>query len=144
MRFMRIADGDKRVAICEMINHTAYSTLAKLLRNCARNSSPPRRYSLNFFDSGVADDRATTASTTRFRIVVCGRSTSPKRKVACTRVPPWGATVRCLVYRYARDPELQVDLKPCLMLETRLTSVLLSWFETSSILSWNVCNTAWD
>lgn len=123
-----------------MINYTTYSTLAKLFRNCARNSNPPRRCNLSYFDSGVADDRATTASTTRFRIVVCGRSTSPKRKVACTSVPPWGATVRCLVYRYARGPELQVDLK--LILDTwDQLMLVLSWWDLKHSVSYLVtCN----
>lgn len=57
------------------------------LRNCARTAGPPRlAISLDFFFSirvsRTIEQRL--ASTTRFRIVVCGRSTSPKRKVART------------------------------------------------------------
>lgn len=70
-----------------------------------------RERSLDFFfpirASRTIEQRL--ASTTRFRIVVCGRSTSPKRKVARA------ATTRshhtpCL-YRYARGTRLQVDPK---------------------------------
>lgn len=53
-----------------------------------------------FRDSSVADDRAPTASTTRFRIVVCGCSTSPKRMIAPTATMRSHRTRR--VYRYVR------------------------------------------
>lgn len=77
---------------------------------CANRGPAPSSRDLLIFFFSIRASRTIEqrlASTTRFRIVVCGRSTSPKRKVART------ATVRshhtpCL-YRYARGTRLQVD-----------------------------------
>lgn len=74
----------------------------------ANRGPAPSSRSYDFFFSIQASRtiEQRLASTTRFRIVVCGRSTSP-RKVAFAAATRSHRTP-CL-YRYARGPRLQVD-----------------------------------
>lgn len=83
---------------------TLWSTLCpgKLLRDAPVVDN----FRLSDYTS-VADDRATTASTTRFQIVVCGRSTSPKRKLTPTATMRSHHTPRCVPLR-TRSSEVQV------------------------------------
>ncbi|EFN63512.1 hypothetical protein EAG_07052 [Camponotus floridanus] len=82
---------------------TLWSTLCpgKLLRDAPVVDN----FRLSDYTS-VADDRATTASTTRFQIVVCGRSTSPKRKLTPTATMRSHHTPRCVPLR-TRSSEVQ-------------------------------------
>lgn len=105
--------GWENAAIHEMMDHTLEHTIPqtapklKLHANLWPGLPVSSQFPIIFNYSSVADDRATTASTTRFQIVVCGRSTSPKRKLTLTATMRSHHTPRCVPLR-TRSTGVQV------------------------------------
>lgn len=103
----------ENATIHEMMDHTLEHTISsncseiKTVREPWQGLLVSSQFPIILDYSSVADDRATTASTTRFQIVVCGRSTSPKRKLTPTATMRSHHTPQCLPLR-TRSTGVQV------------------------------------